>query len=269
MLTVGRCFLLLGATCAALVAVAANELGPLPDAQKRHPAVFVSGNVLPYVIAGVEGYTYAGEAEQCFAGGMAETDAELYQEARLDAKGNLLRFLKKERPSCEISMSGGIVMYQYPEGKIRRVVCFVAKEAVSFREQCNAIPDGMPTNAQKVASIPHSARVLAAEKSVADNPDDCLLRCRLARALIKDGRETQASVQYEAVLKIVISDRDIDKTIASESLSEGAQFFETVGSIERALKFYRMLVRCNDMRHWNLSDEILRANRKIEELLSR
>ena len=269
MKTAGRRFLLLGAVCAAWAAESANELGLLPEAQKRHPAVFVAGNVLPYVIDGVSGYTYAGEAEQCFAGGVAETDAELYQEARLDAKGNLLRYLKKERPSCEISMSGEMVMYQYAEGNVRRVVCFVAKESVLFREKSSAIQDEPLTDAQDVASVSYSTRVAAAEKSVANNPDDCLLRCRLARALIKDGREEQASVQYEAVLRIVIADKDIDKTIASESLAEGAQFFEAVGSIERALKFYRILVRCNDMRHWNLSDEVLRANRKIEELLSR
>lgn len=145
--TVGRCILGLTMMGATFAAFAANELGSLSEARKHYPAVFVSGNVLPYTVAGVEGYTYVGEAEQYFTGNQAESDAELYQEACLDAKGNLLAYLKKSHPSCEITLSGATVMYQYAEGKMRYVVCFVPKDAVLIRKVKRGIQSAAPLKA--------------------------------------------------------------------------------------------------------------------------
>ena len=48
---------------------------------------------------------------------------------------------------------------------------------------------------------------------------------------------------------------------------EGARFFEDVGVKERALKFYRFLIRCNDLRRWKLDREVSVANAKIADLL--
>lgn len=276
----GRCFFALSTLCTTFAAFAADELGTLSEARKHHPAVFVSGNVLPYTISGVEGYTCTGEAEQYFTGKQAETDSELYQEARLDAKGNLLKYLKKERPACEATLSGVRVMYQYADGKMRYVVCFVPKTSVLIKEPKQEV--FKETGAQEASQsgseassvekplagiVSLSERVASLEKKAEKNPSDCLLRCRLARTQIRASNEAAAAEQYQTVFKIVISSEKIDKIIASESLMEGAQFFENIGAYERALRFYRMLIRCNDMRRWGLSSEVAFANRKIAELL--
>lgn len=278
--TAGRCLFAIWTTCTTFAALAANELGTLTEAHKHHPAVFVSGNVLPYTVSGVEGYTYIGEAEQYFTGNQAESDSELYQEACLDAKGNLLRYLRKGRPACQVALSGAIVMYQYVEGKMRYVVCFVPKDSVVIKERKQeakreevakvSIPKSDTANApfsSKAESVPLLERMASLEKKVEGNPSDCLLHCRLARTQIRAGNEVAAAEQYQIVFKIVISKDEIDKIIASESLIEGAQFFENIGAYERALRFYRMVIRCNDMRHWGLSSEVALANKKISELL--
>lgn len=70
-----------------------------------------------------------------------------------------------------------------------------------------------------------------------------------------------------ADFRIVIADDRCDRTIAAESLMEGARFFEDVGVKERALKFYRFLIRCNDLRRWKLDREVSVANAKIADLL--
>jgi len=110
---------------------ALNELGALDAARAKNPAIFVPGNVIEYVITGVSGYVFNGEAEQCFTGNMAESDSELYQEAVLDAKNNLRKYLVKHMKAEAFQLSAVKKLYEYSDGKLRRVVLFVAKEGVS------------------------------------------------------------------------------------------------------------------------------------------
>ena len=112
------------------LAFAIIELGSLDVARKNHPAVFVPGNVLEYTVGTVNGYVYNGEAEKCFDGDMAESDAELFQEATLDAKKNLYKHLTKEDKTLTVRMNGVKKLYEYSEEKMRRVVLFVAKSDV-------------------------------------------------------------------------------------------------------------------------------------------
>lgn len=312
--TAKRCVLALLAALPALAANAADELGSLSEARKRHPAVFVCGNVVPYTVSGKDGYAFAGEAEQSFAGDLAESDAELYQEARLAAKGNLVNFIKKKHPDCSVSMSGSFVMYQFPEGKLRRVVCFVEKDSVQISQPrkrdadvvessatkpsekkfstmtngvCNVnvqkgdcrkakapdpdagtvLREPEPVPVEGVGTVSLDDKIKTLEEKVFRSPSDCLLRCRMARALAKAGRKSEAAGQYEEIFRIVIADDRCDRTIAAESLMEGARFFEDVGVKERALKFYRFLIRCNDLRRWKLDREVSVANAKIADLL--
>lgn len=106
---------------------ALNDLGTLDQARAEHPAVFVPGNVLAYTIAGVQGYVFNGEAERCFTGTLAESDADLYREAVLDAKKNLRNYLAKRTPSSAYQLSAVRKLYEYTDGKMRRVVLFVER----------------------------------------------------------------------------------------------------------------------------------------------
>jgi len=112
-------------------AFALGELGDIVEAKEKHPAVFVPGNVLEYTIAGTAGYVFNGEAEQCFTGDLAESDSELYREAVLDAKNNLRKYLVERTGAKAFQMSGVKKLYEYADGKMRRVVLFLAKEALS------------------------------------------------------------------------------------------------------------------------------------------
>ena len=76
-----------------------------------------------------------GEAEKCFDGDMAESDAELFQEATLDAKKNLYKHLTKEDKTLTVRMNGVKKLYEYSEEKMRRVVLFVAKSDVEIQKR--------------------------------------------------------------------------------------------------------------------------------------
>ena len=110
---------------------ALNELGALDTARAKYTSLFVPGNVIEYTITGSSGYVFNGEAEQCFTGDMAESESELYQEAVLNAKNNLRKYLVEHKKVDAFQLSAVKKLYEYPEGKMRRVVLFVAKDAIS------------------------------------------------------------------------------------------------------------------------------------------
>lgn len=129
-----RCLLAILLLALALPSVALEELGVLAEAQRAHPAAFIPGNVLPYTLNDVPGYLFNGEAEQCFTGDLSESDAELYREALADAKANLANFFAQKVPGKTLTLRAVRKLYAYPEGKMRRVVCFVAEGDVAFLE---------------------------------------------------------------------------------------------------------------------------------------
>ncbi len=137
-----RRILILLTVSGSFCAQALNELGTLSQARKAHEAVFVPGNVLTYEIAGTWGYVFNGEAENLFSGKMSEKDSDLYREALLDAKKNLLIWLKKRYPGKGFSFGECVKLYEYPEGNMRRVVCFIKRTNVSKRELSEEVLDG-------------------------------------------------------------------------------------------------------------------------------
>lgn len=112
-----------------------NELGPIDVAQKKYPAVFIPGNVLRYTVSGEIGYVYNGEAEKFFDGHFSEKDSELYREAELDAKKNLYAYLVKGNACKEVVVAESRKLYQYPDGRMRRVVCFVSQKSIIIRDR--------------------------------------------------------------------------------------------------------------------------------------
>ena len=302
--------------CCALIAsiaircLAINELGSLTDARKSHPAIFVPGNVLKYMVSGKNGYVYNGEAEQCFAGSMAESDAELYQEAVLDAKNNLYKFLTKGDKSLSVQMSGAVKLYEFVDDKYRRVVCFVAKDNVvisqkpKIENRIDAVPvaelktdDSIQTQAvvrieankdvqvkddgasqltsqttQVVESVQQS-EITPADKlaeclnRLSKNPSDCLLLSRAARLYMRQEDVVNAKNMYSRMVQCIVSNERIEREIAAELLAEAAAFSENTGDVNTALKYYRLLIRCDGMRRWKLGSQIDAANRKISQLL--
>ncbi len=138
-------------------ASALNELGSLADAQKNHPAIFIPGNVLEYRVGGQMGYVFNGGAEKDFSGSMGEKDAELLQEALLDAKANLLQYFQKKdkSPDLSISLCACVTIYSYLDGKMRRIVCFVKKDNVVKQMVSN--PSALPLSLTKVSSASRGA----------------------------------------------------------------------------------------------------------------
>ena len=79
---------------------------------------------------GVPHYAFAGEAEDYFPGEGRETEAELFDEAVLDAKTRFYGILSGGDPSRRVELSGLFVARHWTEGPVHRVVCMVPVSAV-------------------------------------------------------------------------------------------------------------------------------------------
>lgn len=281
-------------TCIATSGWGVNDLGALSEAMKTHPAIFIPGNVLKYTISGAKGFVYNGESEKCFSGDMAEKDSELYQEAVLDAKRNLIAFLCKQNPNAEISISGAIKLYEYPEENMRRVICFVKEDMVSvnerrkkrniepFEERKTSIINTNEPIQKVVKDLvkepvkeKHQISEISSDKSpldsclkeIAKNPSDCTYRSRAAKMYIRQGDLASASRMYAEVVGQVVSNERIDKEFGADLLIEAAKFERRYGDINTALKYYRLLVRCDGLRRWRLDEKVSEANKNIADIL--
>ena len=308
-----------------LSSFALNELGALDDARAKNPAVFVSGNVLEYTVEGVSGYVFNGESEQCFTGDMAETDSELYQEAVLDAKSNLRKYLAKRTKAETFQLSGVRKLYEYKDGKMRRVVLFVAKgsviarpvqpapapskqivaspiqavaasneksvesqkpgrrtgaeatikgdmlEAVSPNETASASGNAASVSNETASASGDAAsggdRISVYLKQIEDDPTDCITMSKAAKTYARRGNISEARALYERIAKVVLADEKMDKEFASGLLVEAARFERDRGDLNRALKYYRLLIRCDGLRRWRLHELVDEANRNISSLL--
>lgn len=76
-------------------------------------------------------YAFAGEAEDLFPGEGRETEAELHEEAVLDAKAHFFEVLSDGDPSRVVGLSGAFVAYRWADGPMRHVVCMVPVSAVT------------------------------------------------------------------------------------------------------------------------------------------
>ena len=150
---------------AADVASALNDLGPLAEARAVWPDAFVPGKVTAVDFAGETFYAFAGEAESFFSGEFAESDAELYEEATLDAKARLYGTLSEGDKSRSVALSGLRIAYRWADGPMRRVVCIVPRQnvnvspSVSIPSQSASVPESAGDT--PTSRLPHSGQVSA------------------------------------------------------------------------------------------------------------
>ena len=289
-------------------AFALNDLGPLEKAMKDHPAIFVPGNVLEYTIGSEIGYVYNGEAEKCFEGELAESDADLFQEASLDAKKNLYNFLTKDNKSLEVQMNGARKLYEFAEAKMRRVVMFVCKDKVrvtakpkqnlevintsvdhvaikapvakgntnlQYRIDAKSITNttvvtnsAPPVTNQKVVENGSASDMLPTYlDAITKSPTDCISMCKAAKLYARRNDIATAKKMYSNVVKQVVADEHMDKEFAAGLLLEAAKFETANGDIDCALKYYRLIIRCDGMRRWSLHEQVDEANKNISQLL--
>ena len=254
---------------------ALDDLGTLEKAREEHPAIFVPGNVLEYTIGNEIGYVYNGEAEKCFEGELAESDAELFQEASLDAKKNLYDFLTKDDKSLEVQMSGVRKLYEFAEAKMRRVVLFVGKDKVSV----TARPKRKLELSDSTAATPVQTDGKAVENdgardmlpiyldAIAKSPTDCISMSRAAKLYARRNDIQAAKKMYSRVVRQVVADEHMDKEFAAGLLSEAARFEAANGDGDCALKYYRLIIQCDTMRRWSLREQVDEANKNISQLL--
>lgn len=291
-----------------MAAFALNDLGPFEKARKDHPAIFVPGNVLEYTIGNEIGFVFNGEAEKCFEGELAESEADLFQEASLDAKKNLYNFLTKDNKSLEVRMSGARKLYEFAEAKMRRVILFVGKDNVSVTvksnrnlDVSNPVADHIAVNAAVVAPKTNSQELMERESAtnatvstnsaalqedrkavengsardmlpiyldaIAKSPRDCMSMSKAAKLYARRDDLAAAKKMYSRIVKQVVTDEHMDKEFAAGLLLEAGKFEAATGDIDCALKYYRLIIRCDGMRRWSLYEQVDEANKNISQLL--
>lgn len=104
---------------------------PLERAKAAWPDAFVPGKVAVIDYHGQPHYAFAGEAEEYFPGEGLETEAELHDEAVLDAKARFYAVMSGGDSSRVVGLSGAFVAYRWAEGPMRYVVCMVPVSAVT------------------------------------------------------------------------------------------------------------------------------------------
>lgn len=120
-----------------------------PSAEDRAawPDAFVPGKVAVVEYRGESCYAFAGEAEDFFPGEGLETEAELHDEAVLDAKSHFYEVLSGGDPSRVIGLSGAFVAYWWAEGPMRYVVCMVPVPAVTVSPSMVEAEPAVPAEA--------------------------------------------------------------------------------------------------------------------------
>ena len=154
--------MLVAALVGAGIAFAADEAVPPVQTPTPPADASVPGKVELEIVdcGGVPHYAFAGEAEDYFPGEGLETEAELYEEAVLDAKTRFYGILSGGDPSRRVELSGLFVARHWAEGPMRRVVCMVPVSAVHM------------TGGGPAETLPPPEDVPPAQEvSATDNPD--------------------------------------------------------------------------------------------------
>lgn len=112
------------------IAFAEGGINPLAQPPDAMAGVAVPGKLDVVDCGGVPHYAFAGEAEDYFPGEGLESEAELYEEAVLDAKTRLYDILSGGDVTRRVELSGLFVARHWAEGPMRRVVCVVPVDAV-------------------------------------------------------------------------------------------------------------------------------------------
>lgn len=226
-----------------------DDLGPFADARRTWPEAFVPGKFSVANHAGEELYAFAGEAESFFTGEFAESDAELFEEATLDAKARFLKTMTKDDPARSIVLSGLRVAYRWAEGPLRRVVCVVLKKNVSvvagnpaFDKPKKFISKDVPS----VATVSCAPKVKRVQPSCATNglPDIELQAALPCGEVLETNTSDAASAdetQIEAKIRVCrerLTERPDDPFIRLRL----ARLFAQSGQSARATRHYRALV---------------------------
>ena len=128
---------------------AMNEFGEVATVKKTHPDFFRPGVVSKTQLNGEDWYVYAGDAEKCFK---EETDAELYEEATVQAKMNFFNHFAKQDPKVKVQVVGALTLYRVEEGTMRITVLGVPVKNVTISTASD--DDGSRADGEAGASEP-------------------------------------------------------------------------------------------------------------------
>ena len=88
--------------------------------------------------------------------------------------------------------------------------------------------------------------------AVAKTPTDCTSMSKAAKLYARRNDIAAAKKMYSKVVKQVVATEHMDKEFAAGLLLEAAKFEATNGDVDCALKYYRLIIRCDGMRRWSL-----------------
>ena len=250
-----------------------EDLGPVADARKKYPEIFIPGSVHIVSIASKPCYVFSGEAEQCFTGDFAEPESELYDEATLAAKNNFYEYLTKGKKTLTVSMSQCSILYRFHDKKIYTVILFVPKANVSIRDSAPALPSvsapaasagvSAGNSSASVAAVPgrdtvsppaESASAPAMKSSferraakylqqMEKDPRDVIACSGLAWLYLQNGDSTKALFYFRKTVALTADNPFFDNAEKIRIILQTAKLSESLGKNHLALKYYYFLLK--------------------------
>ncbi len=276
-----------------------NELGPFEEARAAWPDAFVPGNLIVVDYNGEPHYAFAGEAEDFFPDEGFESEAELQEEAILDAKARFFSSLSGNGENCTVSMKGVTVAYRWVDGPMHYVVCIVPKRLVSVspdnstqsdcgnsvmatpstpdvsvsaepapetkdRDNSLSKPSPDPVERGEPTTVENAIRIC--RQRLTDNPNDLATRLRLARLFGETGQDGRAKRHYAAIVRHLATSRgSMSVHDAASAVIEAARHAESIRDEASALKFYRVALRLGDVElQPEITAKIARLKLKID-----
>ena len=248
-----------------------EDLGKIDVVRKAHPEIFIPGSIHGTTINGKLSYVFAGQAEQCFSGEFAEPENELYEEAILAARNFFYDKLSNGDKTVIVTMSHCSVLYQFNDKKIYTVILFVPKDNVQISVKGKKLVTSTPVNVQQTSlqTIPAKRTLNAVAES--HKPSSSKENATEQRPHVEEKKiipsfqKVQPAISKASVIekrkKKYISKikKDPNDPISGYNL---AKIYESEGSLEIALKYYRVAVNAAS------NDEFFDSEEKINMILS-
>jgi len=118
-------------------------------------------------------------------------------------------------------------------------------------------------------SVSIDERLKKYTEKLQNNPADIYLMIRIANLYKRTGNTNKANQFYYRAIEQSLDDKNGNKVIAMHVMLQAAQFEEECGNYPKALKYYRLFIKCNNLKKWGMNTTVNEVNAKISKLLLR
>ena len=220
---------------------AKDEFGNFDSVKREHPEFFKPGVVGGALLGNVPWYVYCGDAEKCFSD---EQDAELYQEAEIQAKSNFYEYFAAQdtNSAVKVAVQGARRMYTCKDGSSFYVVMGVRKSGVEIKRtpKCAPMKGPVKETGPNIGDVGNNIVPAMAdqssqrEKKVSDSAE---IKNDSVKGVENSGEEAHDTLSDDQKLSIY-RDRLMRNPGDFRTRIRMARIFDRQGNVKRALRNY-------------------------------